>query len=751
MKTSATWSRRVAVTAVSVMAVSPLMWGSAGSALSAEAMSVTSQRAVEEGVTSAAVERSRMQDIRNLSAEAAIWGLAPEFTYRFNRYNTLVTASYNTIGYAPYAAQWDNASTNAGNASVIYLNAPLSLAKVDLVFTVPPSNGIYQLSQTLDAFLNTVAHPGTRSMPSDKMTHYLVVGPLSTYADKTSVRLNGKTYPVISLGTNRGEILTRVLGDPNAPPSDPRSFASTFESVAKKYALNTLQAFKANGYAPVYPTGPCAFIICQATPERQQQAAKWRNIPDDAVAFFEQVGAAMKLNALPTKKTGIGGTLAKDLPSYMVKQPGFAGVYYSPSAGQAKTLKRFAPIGLTSRGFSIPKGWGEAELAAMQQGFTRGLTAAKSRLLQSWTKETNYWAYVNEDDEFGTYFNTARGYLSRAMAIYAGGFPNLPSDGFYSTQLRSDGTGGFLQGDDTYSVTFTLPESNDVTADGTLPPIEEDANGNLLGFWSLTVYQPDFGEAPAPFISQASVLNTAYSRADSSIVEIDTAESLITVMASDVGPLRPGTAILFGDNAADFGLQADRAYFIAESPREIPAGTYAGIDDTTYRFPVAPIWKQEISEAGTPIQQPSLASTDPQEGVIPVVFTAPQSRVTPLEYGIVQPVSQLGSLQIESYAKGLPGLVPNPDGSFTIWMAPSLPDDVPATNWIPTPSRDYFEGIYGDSAAAMSWAIQPILRMYYPQAGDEPPSILPCPAGTRGCADGKAATYKIPMIINHSN
>ena len=121
-----------------------------------------------------------MQDIRNLSAEAAIWGLAPEFTYRFNRYNKLVTAAYNTIGYAPFAAQWDNASTNAGNASVIYLNASLSLAKVDLVFTVPPSNGTYQLSQTLDAFLNTVAHPGTRSMPSDKMTHYLVVGPLST-------------------------------------------------------------------------------------------------------------------------------------------------------------------------------------------------------------------------------------------------------------------------------------------------------------------------------------------------------------------------------------------------------------------------------------------------------------------------------------------------------------------------------------------------------------------------------------------
>lgn len=721
--------------------------------MSASAAPSTSAVLSVEGqdATFDAAQRSRMQKIRDLSAEAAIWGLAPEFTYRFNRYNSLLTAPYNTIGYAPFAAQWDNASTNAGNASVIYLNAALSVGKTDLVFTVPPSNGTYQLSQVLDAFLNTVAHPGTKAMPSDKMVHYLVVGPQSTYASKTTARLGGKTYPVISLGTNRGEILTRVLGDPNAPPSDPRSFASTFDNVAKKYALNTLQEFKDNGYSPVYPTGPCAFIICQATPERQQQAAKWRNVPGNAVAFFNQVGAALQLNSLPSKKTGIGGTSEADLPPYMVKQPGFDGVYYSPSAGQSKTLRGFAPIGLTARGFTVPKDWGEAELAAMQQGFTRGLTAAKSRLLQSWPEETNYWAYINEDDQFGTYFNTPRGYLSRAMAIYAGGFPNLPSDGFYGTQLRSDGTGGFLQGDNTYSMTFTVPSGRGVAADGTLPPITTDDSGNLLGFWSMTVYQPDFGEAAAPFISQAGVLNTAYSRADDSIIDIDTSNSQITVMASDVGPLRPGTAILFGDNAGDFGLIPNRSYFVAESPVEIAGGTYPGIDDTTYRFQVAPIWKQEISEAGTPIQQPSASSPEPQPGVTPVVFTAPQSTVTPLNYGIVQPVSQLGSLQIDSIAKGLPGLVANEDGSYTIWMAPSLPDGVPATNWIPTPSSEYFEGIYGESASTMNWAIQPILRMYYPQAGDQPPSILPCPAGTTGCGRGLAATYKIPMIINHSS
>lgn len=736
---------------VAALAAGTLMWVGTGSAQSSDESPSPSVGSAGAQTVATTAQRSRLQSIRTTSERAAIWGIAPEFTYRFSRYNKLVTAEYNSIAYAPFAAQWDNASTNAGNASVIYLNSTLSLNEVDLVFTVPPSNSTFQMSQVLDAFLNTVADPGTRTMPSNKTVHYLVVGPNSTYADRTSVRLGGKTYPVISLGTNRGEILSRVLGDPNAPPSDRQSFASSFENVAKKYALNTLEEFQANGYAPVYPSGACAFQICTASPQKQQQAAKWRNIPDNAVAFFNQVGAAMKLNRLPTKKTGIGGTTAAKLPPYMVQQPGFDGVYYSPSAGQGKTLKGFASIGLSQNGFEIPETWGDAELNAMQQGFTRGLTAAKSRLLQSWPLETNYWAYVNSNDRFGTYFNNPKGYVDRAMAIYAGGFPNLPSDGFYATQLRSDGTGGFLQGENTYSMTFTLPSAGATTADGTLPPIAEDASGNLLGFWSMTVYQPDFGEAPAPFISQASVLNTAYSRADTAIVDIDTSTSKVTVMASDVGPLRPGTAILFGENAADFGLEPDRAYFVAESPEQVAPGTYAGIDDTTYRFAVAPIWQQELSAAGTPIQQPSAASPNPQDGVTPMTLTAPQSSANPLTYGIVQPVSQLGSLQINSSARGLPGLVANTDGSYTIWLAPKLPEGVPATNWIPTPSRAYYEGIYGESTAAtMNGAIQPILRMYYPQAGNQPPSILPCPAGADACGSGAAATYKIPMIINHS-
>ncbi len=36
--------------------------------------------------------------IQKLAADAYIWGVAPEFVYRFSRYNELVTAPRNTFG-----------------------------------------------------------------------------------------------------------------------------------------------------------------------------------------------------------------------------------------------------------------------------------------------------------------------------------------------------------------------------------------------------------------------------------------------------------------------------------------------------------------------------------------------------------------------------------------------------------------------------------------------------------------------------
>ena len=88
--------------------------------------------------------------IQKLAEDAYIWGVAPEFIYRFANYNELVTAPVNTLGGAEAVAAWNNQATNAGNASALYLTAMLDLsgqegpqATKELVLTVPPSETNY--------------------------------------------------------------------------------------------------------------------------------------------------------------------------------------------------------------------------------------------------------------------------------------------------------------------------------------------------------------------------------------------------------------------------------------------------------------------------------------------------------------------------------------------------------------------------------------------------------------------------------
>jgi hypothetical protein len=89
---------------------------------------------------------------------------------------------------------------------------------------------------------------------------------------------------------------------------------------------------------------------------------------------------------------------------------------------------------------------------------------------------------------------------------------------------------------------------------------------------------------------------------------------------------------------------------------------------------------------------------------------------------MVKPVTQLGSAQLAANQ-----LTTNADGSLTLWFGPTLPDGAPASNWIPTPNSAYYNTLYGQQVSTL---FQLTLRMYYPTPGNEPPSILPCPACT---------------------
>ena len=134
-----------------------------------------------------------------------------------------------------------------------------------------------------------------------------------------------------------------------------------------------------------------------------------------------------------------------------------------------------------------------------------------------------------------------------------------------------------------------------------------------------------------------------------------------------------------------------------------------------------------------PVQQAAKSGSS-ASGPGPTVDLSDPGGAVNLQYGSIQPVSQLGSQQLASGR-----LARNKDGSVTLWLAPKLPAGAPETNWIPTPSAAYYEGSTR-AQQPMATNIRPLMRMYYPTPGDTPPSILPPPDGPL------TATYVFPEL-----
>ena len=98
---------------------------------------------------------------RELAAAAYVWGLAPEFVQRFTKYNTIISAPLNTTEYGQLPAAWNDAATNAGDDSVLYINGFTDFTKSSaLVLTMPPSNNQYYVVNYLDDYINTIGRLG---------------------------------------------------------------------------------------------------------------------------------------------------------------------------------------------------------------------------------------------------------------------------------------------------------------------------------------------------------------------------------------------------------------------------------------------------------------------------------------------------------------------------------------------------------------------------------------------------------------
>jgi hypothetical protein len=679
--------------------------------------------------------------IQRLAAQAYVWGVAPEFVYRFKNYNDLVTGPQNTLtGANPLqAAAWNNNATNAGDASVLYLNAMIDLSgqkrrggTKELVLTVPASKSNYYVVNLLDGFINTVGSIGTRTTPSRHAQTYLIVGPTSRYAHRRTARIHGFTYRVMPYDTNLGWILIRIRADSLLPASNPSSTAEILKNVVERFAMTPLARFEARGHRPDY------FKPGQYTPRKAQiqRAKKWHSAPRSATVFFQQMGESLRLNPLPTATTGLNGIPLRTLPSWISPQSGAIRRYRNPSYPQRHTLALFRPLGLNAHGFGIPSNWGRKQVEALQAGYKAGqkkITSLVTTGGATTNQTTNYWTYLN--NSVGTYPNTPHGYQLRAALVLAGGSANLPLDAVYAQINNLNGTSATqLDGNNTYKLTFTPPVTNPATLPvvGSLPPILSDSNGNPKGFWSITLYQPDATQSAAPFITQASVLNTSYSTANIAVTAVDPSTGTITVKPSAWGPLAKSTPIVFGSTAAQYGLTPGVPYYVASTPTPM---VDANTKSRTYSFKVSTEWLQNLS----PVNR-----KDPSAGNVPI--QGPGGKPGPivhllnpggpvnLQWGPIQPVSQLGSQQLTSGS-----LAKNSDGSVTIWIAPTLPAGAPASNWIPTPSTAYYASLY--AGISVPTQIRPIIRMYYPTPGSNTQaSILPPPNGSMG------ATYVFPAL-----
>lgn len=107
------------------------------------ASTTTGLHALADAAAGQAPRPALLARIEKVAAAAYVWGLPAEFMYRFANYNELVTAPVNTFAYSMVPAAWNNAATNAGDSSVLYINGELNLTRGALVYTIPPTNADY--------------------------------------------------------------------------------------------------------------------------------------------------------------------------------------------------------------------------------------------------------------------------------------------------------------------------------------------------------------------------------------------------------------------------------------------------------------------------------------------------------------------------------------------------------------------------------------------------------------------------------
>jgi len=647
---------------------------------------------------------NREQTIFRATLEATAWSYPLNETYRFYQLDQISEAAPNELFKPAFVASWLNeSSAPSPNSSVLYMTGWLDLSKGEQVLQLPanPAERFYVFA-ILDSYINTSGSFGTRleEIANNKDLQYvLIAGPDSTtyYGKDTwqatvATSSGDKQLSILQVDTPIAWITARF----NANSLDTESLAETQDFINGSqnrpnsgFQITSLSNFIANGEVPYQTPTTQSQSGDQVTAAREAY-----KLPLTAETYFNQVGKALAISPVPAQ---LNTQLAP--PPYQIwinnqnadQPPSNSNPYQPPSAlsdqQRASLNKQFQPIGLNlETGFNKPTDWSAEENVIFNLAYTFSqevLSKATAGTVTGKAGQYNGWNITNNN--IGVYPNTWESWLVRAGVAVNGGSANIPNDAVYpTTQLDSEGNTLFS----TYSYSITLPSLNSPSA------IEN--YGPAKGFWSFTIYQPNPGNTYQPFLIENAIQNIAYTPLNST-AELTADGSLLTKKPVNwnVGTAK-GTALLTGSTLNVSGLKDNTIYYIEEA-KDITSGN-------NLLLTLSETYNSKYARNGVPIG----GEGSPGEPVS--ISGSPGSSI---EFGWINPVSQLGSSQLNGVSSSNPTLAVESDGSIRLSLTNLAPTS-DTQNWLPTPL------VTGDQASNTKAASEFLVmaRYYQPTTVD---------------------------------
>ena len=383
---------------------------------------------------------------------------------------------------------------------------------------------------------------------------------------------------------------------------------------------------------------------------------------------------------MPTANTGLTGIPIETLPPWVAPQAGARNTFRNPvvrAEEAAAALQADRPDRSRLQGAAR---LGQATAPRPPAGLREpGTTRSPSKLSTAGAKKkTNFWNYLNarrrDVSQHPPGVHLPRGHR-------AGRRLGQPAGLTRSTPRPTTSTGNprpSSMGDNTYKLTFTPPETahQGRPVDRRLPADRTTtAAGNPRGFWSIHVYQTDSLEAAAPFLTQPSVAEHGVLDGEPGRDRRRRGDGHAHGAAAATGRL--GAA---ARQHAD-PLRADRGAVRPHSRTRRTTSSRTRPRPTTGRRTRSRCRRSgsRTSARTSRSERRRGRGADPgreRQRPATLVDLANPGGAVNLQWGPIQPVSQLGSQQLTSNS-----LVRNPDRSVTFWIGPTLPPGAPASNW----------------------------------------------------------------------